>query len=60
MFPGSAKRYQHLLEERSFWLNVTCVLIVHTAVIRLPDVGTNTRAVTVDDATTLPSAIAIE
>ena len=47
-------------EERSFWLNITYVLIVDTAAIRLPDAGTNTRAVTVDDAITLPSATAIE
>ena len=60
MFPGSAQRYQHLMEERSFWLNVTCVLIVHTVAIRPPDVGTNTHTVTVDDAIALPSATAIE
>ena len=60
MFPGSAQRYQQLMEERSFRLNVTCDLTVHTAAIKPPDAGTNTRAVTVDNAITLPSAIAIE
>ena len=60
MFPRSAQRYQQLMEERSFWLNGTCVLTVHRVVIKPPDAGTNTRAVTVDNPITLPSVIAIE
>ena len=57
MFPGSAQRHQHLMKGRSFWLNVTFALIVQTVAIRPPNAGTNTRAVTVVVAITLPSAI---
>ena len=41
----------------SFWLNIAFVLIVQTTVIRPINAGTNSRAVTVVVAITLPSAI---